>query len=184
MDKMILKNKRQKYETLTLLPMLSQKKGAEKILSVYWFAILILVAGAIVYMVSAFYGQPYDVREMEANIMINKVAECLSEKGILKYELNEDFEKEFLDICKLNFNTQDEQEQYYLEIEFSNFETSQILDFKIVKGNINLKNSFDEIKESNSFVELSKSFYVLDNGGQELIVKITSIIGKENKNAK
>ena len=47
--------------------------GAEKIISVYWFVILIIIAGAVVAMVSLFYGSPYDVRVTEANIMINQV---------------------------------------------------------------------------------------------------------------
>ena len=49
------------------------KKGTDKIISVYWFTILFIVAGAIVYMAAAFYGEPYDVREIEANILINQI---------------------------------------------------------------------------------------------------------------
>src|SRR3989338_10868548 len=67
------------------------RKGAEKIISIYWFAILIIIAGAVVAMVSLFYGTPYDVRDAEANILVNKVSNCLSENGKLNKELfNED----------------------------------------------------------------------------------------------
>ena len=87
------------------------KRGAEKIISVYWFVILFLVAGTIAYSVSIFYGDPYDVREIESNILTNKIADCLSENGKLKYGLPEKFEGVFLEECNLNFNTKDEEEQ-------------------------------------------------------------------------
>ena len=58
----------------------------EKIISVYWFAILIIVAAAVSAMVINFYNSPYDVRELEANLMIDNVANCLSESGVLKID--------------------------------------------------------------------------------------------------
>ena len=61
--------------------------GAENIISVYWFVILIIIAGAVVAMVSLFYGSPYDVRVTEANIMINQVSNCLSQSGELNKNL-------------------------------------------------------------------------------------------------
>ena len=60
------------------------KRGAEKIISVYWFVILFLVAGTIAYSVSIFYGNPYDVREIESNILANKIADSNSNGRILK----------------------------------------------------------------------------------------------------
>ena len=177
---MVLKNKRQKSEVLTSLFMLGQKKGAEKIISVYWFLILILVAGSIAYMVSAFYGQPYDVREIEANILINNVAECLSDKGNL-IELNENLKDDFLNVCYLNFGADSKNGDYYLEVDFLDFKTDKVRDFKISEGNINLKNIAEASPGTNSIFVSSKSFYVLNND-QELIVRITSIIGKEDKN--
>src|SRR3972149_9772465 len=65
---------------------LKNKTGAEKYLSVYWFAILIIVAAAVSAMVINFYNSPYDVRELEANLMIDNVANCLSESGVLKID--------------------------------------------------------------------------------------------------
>ena len=154
------------------------KKGSSKIMSVYWFAILVIVAGTIVYMVSIFYGSPYDVREIEANILINKVAGCLSENGKLKYELTEELRNSFLEKCHLNFDTLDEKEQYYLEVEFRNFSDDNLLDFVIIEGNINLKNN----PNIGSIFKSEKSFYVLNNENKELIVKILAIISKTKEN--
>ena len=60
---------------------LFNKKGAGKILSPYWFVILVLIAGGVFAMVYAFYGAPYDVRWIESRILMNKVADCVSYEG-------------------------------------------------------------------------------------------------------
>ncbi len=69
---------------------LKNKKGAEKILAVYWFAILILVSAGVFSMVFSFQA-PYDVRELEASVLTGQVADCVSEQGILDYRLPEAF---------------------------------------------------------------------------------------------
>ena len=59
------------------------KKGTDKILSVYWFAILFIVASGIFGMVYVFYNSPFDVREIEGRLMINRVSECISKQGLI-----------------------------------------------------------------------------------------------------
>ncbi len=156
------------------------KTGAEKIMSVYWFVILVLVAGTIVYMVSIFYGNPYDVREIESNILANNIVSCLSENGILNSQINQD---NFLKKCHLNLGN--DKDEYYVEVKFYSFgNLKQPLDFKIIEGNINLKSFFETSASSNSIFESEKSFYVLNEKKKELIVKITLIIRKTEKNVK
>tara|TARA_Y100000310_G_scaffold303088_1_gene341087 strand:+ start:1766 stop:2245 length:480 start_codon:yes stop_codon:yes gene_type:complete len=157
---------------------LKNKKGADKIISVYWFVILFLVAGTIAYSVSIFYGDPYDVRVIETGILANNIADCLSENGKLKYKIDDELRDTFLEKCNLNFNTEYEEVQYYLEVEF------QQLNFKIVKGNINLKAFSETSLPSKSIFKSEKSFYVLSQENEELTVKITSIIRKTEKNVK
>src|SRR3990167_8995579 len=103
------------------------KTGTDKIISVYWFVILFIVAAAIAYMVISFYGKPYDVRELEANALTNRIADCVSQNGYLREEtLSEGFKENLLASCDLNFEVEDaygwkEQEQYYIEIEIVDF---------------------------------------------------------------
>lgn len=160
--------------------------GTSKIISIYWFAILILVAGTIVYMVSVFYGAPYDVREIEGNVLINNVAGCLSDNGTLRYQLTDKLQKNFLEDCHLNFKTKNKEGQYYFEIKFYDFNNQKNpLKFKIIEGNVNLKTFLDTSPSSNSIFKSVKSFYVLNKNKdtpKELIVKITSIIRKTEKN--
>ena len=170
------------------------KSGTDKIISVYWFVILFIVAGAIVYMAVLFYGQPYEVRKIEADIMINQIADCLSQGGYLNEEIIDDEgklllnENNFLEICHLNFNVEEEsnfkeQEQYYVEVSFYDFnaydsENFNQPDFKITKGNINLKDFCDRGDENCA----ERSFYVLDKNSKSYEIKILSVVKKTEKN--
>lgn len=161
------------------------KKG-DKIISVYWFAILFIVAAAVVYMVISFYGKPYDVREAEADILTSKVAGCLSEAGYLKEKvLTQDFKDNFLVKCNLNFQTEDvygwrEQEQYYIEFNIYTFSSGQVVSTAIA-GNGNLK-EFCDSKGKVLPVCLERTFYSLDKANNQYKINILSIIRKTEKN--
>lgn len=161
-------------------------KRGDKIISVYWFVILFIVAASIVYMVNAFYGKPYDVREIEADILTSKIARCISEAGYIKEGvLEESFKENFMDICELNFQVEDiygwrEQEQYYLMLEF--FKLNQMEEiFSSEYGNKNLKD-FCGFDEKNFPVCLERSFYSLDKNGDQYKINLVSVVRKTDKN--
>jgi len=168
--------------------MKKNKKGAEKIISIYWFAILFLVAGAVAAMVVIFYGEPYDVRELEADILTNSVANCLSEVGYLKANIigNLDFQNNFLRECGLNFNVEEtfKDPQYYLRVQISQ-EGNNVFDAS--KGNLNLISSCgveSEIEEERLAKCSEKIFYSLDSANNLYLVKVLSIVRKTEKNVK
>jgi len=155
---------------------MKNKKGTEKILSVYWFIILFITAAAIVYMVAIFYGEPYDVRQIEANILINRIVDCLSDGENLREDaLNQSFRDNFLENCNLNFNSEEmwEQEQYYIEIK----------DLNITGGNVNLKD-YCGLHKQTSIVCVERNFYVLDENNKGSMIEILSIVRKTEKNVK
>ena len=174
------------------------KKGTDKILSIYWFAILIIIAGGIFAIISMFHSSPYDVREIEANLLANKVAECLSTQGKISslkiLDTSGDFlltEANILEICHLNFVVEDElgfkkNPQYYLGLTIFKVSdvTTPVLD--ISKGNINYKADC-QIQENKEYERLVKcvdrGLYAVGQGEQYLI-KISSIIRKTEKNVK
>jgi len=170
-------------------------KRGDKVLSVYWFAILILVAGAIFAMVYVFYHHPYDIRKVEANVMINKVANCLSEEGRLNSNLidegkfNEGFKDNFLEECSMTFDVEDKWEdevQYYLEINFYNSSKGGGNVFNIAEGNKNLVLSC-EIQDEKEYKREAKcieeSFFSLD-GDNLYLIKILSVVRKAEKNVR
>ena len=151
-------------------------------MSVYWFAILLLVAIGVFIMVYNFHHYPYDVREIEANIMVNKVADCISTGGRLdEYVLEQDFEENFLHACNLNFETKEwEDMQYYLEVEIPNA-------FIISEGNKNLVSSCgieSQVEEDNLARCMERSFYALDATNNAHLIKILSVVRKTEKNVR
>lgn len=172
------------------------KKATDKLISVYWFAILILTAAAIVYMVSIFYSQPYDIRELEAGILANKIADCVSQGGKLDSNLidnqgkfNQNFSDNLLNICKINFNAENtnnwKDDQYYFSLDFFKVDDSTISIFNIKKGNLNLASSC-EIQKTKEYSKLAKCvekrFYAV--GNDQYLIKILSVVRKTEKNVK
>src|SRR3989338_770987 len=63
--------------------MVLDKRGDERVLSIYWFIMFIIVAVAVVSGVARFYGAPMDVRIVEAELLADKVIDCVSIQGKL-----------------------------------------------------------------------------------------------------
>lgn len=184
-------DKNRKFLTSDFLK--KNRQGEEKILAVYWFVILVLVAGGIVAMTMAFYNHPYDVRELEAEIMINNIADCLSQRGEINPEVfnqtsfSEDFKNNFLSKCHLNFKAEvNEQEQYYSEINFYKAVDLSSPVFEVTGGNKNLIASC-QIQNTKEYKReatcMEKTFFSL-NGEELYLIKILSVIGKAEQNVK
>ena len=163
----------------------------EKIISVYWFAILFLVAGGVYMMVASFYGKPYDIREVEANILSEKVADCISYAGVVNpkiYDINKgfnfSFEQNFLKECNLNFNVENDwsRTQYFILVEFFDINEKPVFNFSA--GNFNLKANC-EVQKEKSYKKLGyclkKKFYST-SGDKQFLIKITSVVAKNEKN--
>lgn len=167
------------------------KKGADKVLSMYWFAILIIVAGGIFAMVATFYSHPYDIRGLEAGILNKKTVDCISEKGKLNSELffegsfDKNFSDRFLEVCNFNFNTDSEEIQYYVEVEFYNLTNKENPMFEFYEGRINWREdcNLKEEEHENLAKCVERRFYSTHNENQYLI-KILTIVGKLNENIK
>ena len=167
-------------------PFPKSRKGAEKTISIYWFAILIIVAGAIVYMVSLVYGQPYNVREVEAEILANNVADCVSEGGLLKEKTLGDvaFQENFLKQCSLNFEAIDFSQsngEYYVEMNFFDFNSGNKINFDILAGIVNLR-QYCELNGETQPACFKKSFYLIDKVQKSYRIDITAVVNKATKN--
>ncbi len=168
-------------------------KRGDKVLSVYWFAILLIVAGGIFAMVYVFYGTPYDVREIETRVLTNQIADCVSYGGKINSNLIlngvvKEGNENFLDQCHLNFNSPEwADEQYYAEVNLYKLENlnTPVLDIK--KGNNNWVadcNIQENKKQGTLPTCLRKSFYSLDDKNNQYIIKILSVVRKAEQNVK
>jgi len=170
---------------------INNKRG-DKILSVYWFAVLLIIAGGIFGMVYVFYGTPYDVREIEARVLTNQIADCISYTGrinsnlILNGAVVEN--NNFLEQCHLTFDsTEWEEEQFYFYVEMYRLQDLDKSFLEIEEGNLNLavSCSVQENKEQENLATcLKDSFYSLDDANNQYVIKILTAVRKAEKNVK
>ncbi len=165
-------------------------KGTEQVLSVYWFAILIIVAVGVSAMVFTFYGHPYDVRELEANILMNKIADCVSKEGIIPKQITQNGNLEAFDIerdCGLNFNTPDipgEHKQYYVRITFKDMNENEVFPPK-EGGNNNLRSLCLGTETAEALPTcINGKIFALDSSGRQYSIEILTGVLKTIKNVK
>jgi hypothetical protein len=159
-----------------MLTFLGDKKGTDKMLSIYWFAILFIVAAAIVYIASLFYGKPYDVREIEANLLANKISDCLVDSQGYFFGAGGG---DVMRVCNFNFNVEDEFEwksnQYYIEVSFTDSNE------KISVGNAALAEQCSKKLDKNPFC-IERSVYFVDSSNNQRFAEILSVVRKTEKN--
>jgi len=171
----------------------ADKRGS-KLLSIYWFVILAIVAGGVFGMVYVFYGTPYDVRDIEAHVLMNQIADCVSYAGRINSNLIFDAkptqmpEENFLKLCHLDFKTSEwEEEQYYTEVKIYKLSDMNTSFLTINMGNTNWLPSCElqEKKEERAFPQCFKdSFYSVDNKNNQYIIKLLTVVRKSEKNVK
>jgi hypothetical protein len=170
--------------------MLINNKRGDKILSLYWFAILIIIAGGVFAMVYVYYGVPYDVRDIENRLLINAVADCVSYSGRISQEIISSgaFKNTSLDKCNLIFTSSEwDNEQYYTKVDFYSINDVNNSLLTLSKGNLNWipQCEIQKDKESKNLVQCStKAFYSLDDKDNQYIIKILGIVRKSEKNVR
>ena len=182
--------------------LIKNNRGTDKVISIYWFVVIVIIAGGVFAMVYSFYGAPYDVREIEGNVLADKIADCLSVQGKLNEnlfnsngEFDENFSLDFFKECNLNFNSESDYDwdktiQYFSEINFYNVDDVENSVYLISKGNSNFRaDCFIEDKKNKDYENLAKCvekrFYAVDSVfGKQYLIKILVAVGKGEKNVK
>ena len=148
----------------------------------------------------SFYGPPYDVRDIESEILAQRVADCISQNGIIESDFfidgrfNQEIGNTFTDRCNFNFNVEEgygdrEEIQYFYKVEFYTPKDLVNPVYSFYDGNSNWESECFIKKENNKeYVRLAKCterrFYALNEGGEQYLIKILSVIGKSEKNVK
>lgn len=173
--------------------MLRNKRAMEKILGIYWFAVLVIVAGAVVGMVVMAYSIGFDVRSVESDFMIQKISRCIAEGGFLKIDL-ENFQGDLLQECGMYFGEIPEDSEYFVAIDwYEKAEWEGKSPSDITKSNKRItagRGSLEDIGCQNNIggnAPYCRSgwFYVLQEGEEQkqLMVKITAAVNKVEENA-
>jgi len=132
---------------------LRKNKKGDKILSIYWFLIIFIVSGAVIYMAASFYGAPYDVRMTESRALGDQIANCVTNGGFLNDSvMGAEFQKNFMRYCHLNFSVENSygwtnKSEYYVGLGIYDYDngTFNLLGKKeagISEGNPNLKSTW------------------------------------------
>lgn len=138
-------------------------------------------------MVFMFYSHPYDVREAEALILSEKVFDCVVDNGVIKqsYLQGNVF---LVTRCHLNFDTESELErgQYYFKISLEDFNTGNLVN-EFDEGNSILEThcqpqADESIKRLSKCVETEN--YVLDDSGNQYLIRVLSVVRKTVKNVR
>lgn len=164
------------------LNIFSNRKG-EEVLSLYWFMILLIVAGGIVGMVLIFYGNPYNVGDVEANLLVDRIADCISYGGKINESLISCSELKDFDFSQCHLNFEGEEEEFFYKVEIYKLEDLENSCFEKNGGNLNLEASYAINKYSEKLpTGAEKSFYSLDNLKNQYIIKILTVVRKTKQN--
>lgn len=101
------------------------KKADERLLSIWMFLSWIIIGGGLVWGVALFFSSSVDVRQSEANILNQRIADCLtSDFNISKFDSNFDlFSK-----CALRKNIIENSDFYYINLTIDSYTGNNILD--------------------------------------------------------
>jgi len=166
--------------------MLKDKRGGEKYMSIWWFFALILVGTMIIVAVLVFFSAEQDIRDLEVELLLNKVPNCLITEGQIIVDFYEPgftlFEK-----CRLSpvaFRDQD----YYLSVEFLG-ENGNLLP-GVSYGDVGIKSDCDVAASAKGFSknyprcgDEEREFLYTENGiskkGKLVIFAASNAKGKE-----
>ena len=89
------------------------KKGGEKLLSVWWIFVLVVIGGAIIIGVLIYYNADINIKEFEADVLAERIVRCLVNNGYLSQDF---LEKEFniFEECSLKKEIFENPSNFYL----------------------------------------------------------------------
>lgn len=178
--------------------MLRADKNA-KVLGIYWYAVLLVIMIVVVSMVGIVFGAKYDTRDIESRILANKIANCVSQGGILNEKVfSSEFKNNFLKNCGVSFG--DFENEYYISVEFYDYGSCVKNGNSLVCGILLGVDNFDTTltRHLNTFCSLDsgkgklpfckeRSFYAIAKVPgtileRKAVVKIKTIINRVEEN--
>ena len=107
---------------------LNNLKGEGRIISIWWFLVLVIVGVGIVAGVMIFFSAEADVRGLESEILYDRIYDCLVEDGFILQEIAEGNSIDVFEKCDLDKKVFELNEGvWFFRINFSNVDEENIL---------------------------------------------------------
>lgn len=156
------------------------KRGEEKVFSLWWFILVVFVVGSVVIVTIGFTSKDFDVREISAEVLYNRLAECVIQNGYLSenFEVGDSY-WELYETCHLEGPIFENGEGYYFEILFDGEE-------KFLAGDKSFKETC-RIKQELNFVDSpgcamgNETVYYIDAGSDLRVQGDLTIIAISNQ---
>ncbi len=97
---------------------MNNKRGEERIFSIWWFVVIVVISGVIVLATLGFFSKESNTKDYESKILYDKILECLVENGHLREDFNKDFD--IFSSCNLDEQVIEKTGNFYLEIKLAN----------------------------------------------------------------
>jgi hypothetical protein len=167
--------------------MLSNKKGG-KYLSFWMILVWILIATGIAFGVSIFYAANIDVKTLEANVLLKKVADCVSDgNDVEKWVL--DGKSDLMDKCDLNKNHFGDDSNYFVKVGATDYDNNRIISgFKIgnhaFEADCDVKKGLLSAKKFPNCVETNFNLLNEDELVHLEVLASSKAVGDRRKNAR
>lgn len=92
---------------------MKNKKGEEKLFSIWWFLVLLVVGVCVSYMTVASYSVPQDVRHIEVGFLYTQIENCIVKDNFVNTKI---FEKDFDLYRECNLNEKVFNESFYVNV--------------------------------------------------------------------
>lgn len=163
---------------------MKNKKAGTRLLSFYWLIIFVIISIGIVSATVIFYGDPFDVRQVESRILSDKIIECIIEDGQLKQDVWDGLNRDgtnLQEICNLDFQKQGyDLPQFYVEVKVSNEEGKEVI---YDEGGLGRYKAFCVADTRNYPICHKEKLFVLDQVNNEFTeVNIFTSVAKTKQN--
>jgi hypothetical protein len=159
---------------------LLNKKGDERVLGFYWIIVFVLIAVGVVSATIVFFDS-YDIREVEASILGDRIVDCISENGELRNDVVDDLQEGDLEeICGFNFNDDFyDKNQYYVYLNVNGISENEFS--KDGTDNLWPLCGAKDVKKEDKPGCFDKKIMILDKG-EFILVELNVAIAKNKQN--
>jgi len=154
---------------------MKMNKLGVKLLSIWWFFVLGIIGGGLVIGVLIYSSADVSVKEFEADILSERIMDCIVENSVLNPDFDNDFD--VFKKCKLNQEVFGKNSNFYFKI--------SVLEkgIKINNGRISLEKECEIQKDvkATHFPRCSEKNEKVLYNGEEVILNILSVSDQEGK---